>query len=119
MITENNYNNEQETIIPAVEPTLETVHASGTEPSDTIKPIGLAIASMVCGILSVLCCFKIIKLILAIIAVIFGGVALKKRHRGRGMAIAGLICGLLALILFVILILYGAAVGSALLYELS
>jgi hypothetical protein len=62
---------------------------------------GLAIASMVLGILAVLtgCCAPFfITIILAVPSLIFAGVALKGNKRGRGMAIAGLACSLVSLI---------------------
>ncbi len=71
---------------------------------------GLAIASMVLGIIALcLVCFWPISLILSILAITFGAIHLKKVsgmavQPGKGMAIAGLVCGLivpaLAAILF-------------------
>lgn len=117
MTVDNNFNTEAETILSPIDPVTE---ASASNTINSNQPIGLSVASMVCGILSVvLCCSKTIALILSLIAVILGGVALKKQHRGRGMAIAGVTCGIIALIIYVILLLYGVLLGSALLYELS
>lgn len=70
---------------------------------------GIAIASMILGILSIVfsCCYGI-GLILAIIGLILGGVALKQQRPGRGMAIAGVvtsILGLLPLIFWILLLL--------------
>jgi hypothetical protein len=62
---------------------------------------GLAIASMVCGIVSILFCY--VHAIVAIPAVICGHMALKRINdspvpmAGRGMAIAGLVTGYIAL----------------------
>ena len=63
----------------------------------------LAIASMVCGILSILLCY--VHAVAAIPAVICGHMALKKIREsefpmaGRGMAIAGLVTGYLGLLI--------------------
>ncbi|MDB4816971.1 GYF domain-containing protein [bacterium] len=60
---------------------------------------GLAIASMVCGILSIILCY--VNAIVGIPAVICGHMAMKRikasqgQIAGKGMAIAGLICGYL------------------------
>lgn len=90
---------------PAAAPTRPQAPAgavwTGAPPSQ-----GLAIASMVCGIIAVLsCCLWCLSGPLAIVAVVMGHVALSKakaepaRHGGRSMAKAGLITGYLALVL--------------------
>ena len=58
------------------------------------KPVGLGVASMVCGILSLVlsCCVPYLPLILALVAVVLGAMGIKK-NAGKGMAIAGTICG--------------------------
>lgn len=62
---------------------------------------GLAVASLVCGILSIFMCY--INALVAIPAVICGHMALKQIHNspvpmaGRGMAIAGLVTGYIGL----------------------
>ncbi|MEZ5171609.1 MAG: DUF4190 domain-containing protein [Acidimicrobiia bacterium] len=69
---------------------------------------GLAVASMVLGIIGVVMWVFVIPQILAII---FGGVALRQLNRpenirtGRGMAIAGLVLGIVSLVLLVIFII--------------
>jgi len=71
---------------------------------------GLAIASLVCGILSlVLFWAPWLGFILGIIAIVFGGVALRQTGRepnieGRGMAIAGLVCGIVGIAGWLIII---------------
>ena len=57
---------------------------------------GMAIASMVLGILGlVFWCVPILNLILAVLALIFGIVIKKKKSAGKGMGIAGFVCGIL------------------------
>lgn len=73
---------------------------------------GMAIASLVLGILGLF----IFGFIAGILAIIFGGIALKRikanpDQPGRGLAIAGLILGIIDVALLLILI---AAVGAAL-----
>lgn len=80
----------------------------GVEPST-----GLAIGSLVCGILSIpgaCCCYGGIPL--GIAAGVMGGIAMSRaknlpyHYGGRGMAIGGLVCGLVgAIITFVLLAL--------------
>lgn len=61
---------------------------------------GFAIAGMVCGILSILCCsWMFFDFLLAIPGLIFSIVALVKNYDGKGMAVAGLICSTIGLFL--------------------
>ena len=75
---------------------------------------GLAIASMVCGILSiVLCCFTYVSVILSVVAIVLGIVSKKKTTEGSGMALAGIITGAAALLITVFILILGAAMGAA------
>ena len=57
---------------------------------------GMAIASMVLGILGlVFWCVPILNLIFAVLALIFGIVVMHKKSAGKGMGIAGFVCGIL------------------------
>lgn len=99
------------------------------EPSVPAQPVvaaaqpnqskGLAITSLVFGILGFLTGFLGIGILLGLVAVILGVIALAKHSAGKGMAIAGLITGGLALlfggIIFAIsLSSYGAIQDKAL-----
>ncbi len=70
------------------------------------KGIGLSIAALVCGILSILCCCVLggLGLIFAIPAVILGIIALNKKAAGKGMAVAGTICGGIGVVLCIVCI---------------
>lgn len=74
-----------------------------------VPQCGLAIASMICGIVSLLTCY--VHGLAAIPAVICGHMAIKKIREsqppmgGRGMAIAGLVMGYLGLLLQITMIL--------------
>lgn len=69
---------------------------------------GLAVASLILGILAiVLACFGVAGIICGILAVIMGGVALASKKSGKGMAIAGLVCGLISLVPAIIVISAG------------
>ena len=86
-------------------------------------PKGMAIGSMVTGIISVagLCIpyINFASLILGIIAAILGGVALKKIQRGeaggKGQAITGLVLGIIVCALAAIGIIMFFAVGATML----
>lgn len=77
---------------------------------------GLAIASMVLGIVALVlsCCFYYISIPCAIIGVILAAVSLGGKKAGKGMAIAGLVCSILSLIPAAIVISTGAALISSL-----
>lgn len=72
-----------------------------SQPGSTVS--GLAVASLVCGILA----FFIFGVVLGILAIIFGGVALSKIRKnpemsGRGMAVAGLVLGIVSTVVTLI-----------------
>jgi hypothetical protein len=77
---------------------------------------GLAIASMVLGIVALVlsCCFYYISIPCAIVGVILGAVALSKKTAGKGMAIAGLVCSIISIIPAVLVIIGGASLMSSL-----
>ena len=75
---------------------------------------GQAIASMVCGIVSlVICCLWFVSGPLAIVAVALGHAAISKakndptRFGGKGMARAGLITGYVGLVFATVMLLFG------------
>ena len=64
---------------------------------------GMAIASMVCGSVSVvICCGEYVSIPLGSIAVVLGVLSIKKGQGGKGMAIAGIVCGGVALAFIVV-----------------
>lgn len=75
---------------------------------------GLAIGSLVCGILSCVCCFSFIT---GPAALIMGFMAKKKADEdpanfgGRGLALGGMITGALGLVLFVVLVIIQVLFG--------
>ena len=82
------------------------------------KMIGFAIASLILGILSVLCCCCTgVSALFGIVGVILGVVTLVKKFAGKGCAIAGIICSSVA-ILSAIVSLILALSGSASLTEM-
>lgn len=75
--------------------------------------IGFAIASLVCGILSLLCCcLDLFSPILAIAAIVLGIITLCFKYDGKGMAIAGISTGGVALVIRVIFVVIAIASGS-------
>lgn len=80
------------------------------------KSSGLAIASLVLGIIGLVlsCCVPYVPLLLALLAVVLGGVSLAKKQGGKGMSIAGLICGIITLIPSILVVIYGAALMAEL-----
>lgn len=69
---------------------------------------GLAIASMVLGIVSLcISCIPIVAIICSILGLVFGCISLRGNKPGRGMAIAGIITSIVSIILMIIfLIIY-------------
>lgn len=79
------------------------------EPQQNNNSSGMAIASMILGIVAiVVVCIRfpigmIISIVSAIVAIVLG-VMHNKRNSKSGMAIAGIVCGIVALVLAVILV---------------
>lgn len=71
---------------------------TGTSPSSQApkkQNNGFAIASMVLGIISVLCCcIDYVSIVIAVIAIVFFAVDRKTNGKSSGMAIAGLVLGI-------------------------
>jgi Domain of unknown function (DUF4190) len=71
---------------------------------------GLAIASLVCGIIGIF----IFNIILGPLAIIFGGIGLSRANRGagrRGLSIAGITLGIIDVVLFFIVLAIAAHHG--------
>lgn len=91
----------------------------GYAPVKPKKPlIGISIASMVLGILSLCCCcwsFRwtmIVPIAFAITGIVLGAIAISKDYAGRGMAIAGVACSIIyiaLLLIFYIMLFSGVA----------
>jgi hypothetical protein len=77
------------------------------------KAAGLAVASMVLGIVSFF--FGWLYLVPCVLAIIFGGVSLRQIKQrnlgGKGMAIAGLTCGIITTSIYGLIFL--AAIGAS------
>lgn len=86
----------------------EVVENRNTQGSKKEDRKGLAIAAMVLGIVSIVfCCVYWVSIICAILAIIFGIVAIKSS--GKGMAISGIVTGSIGIFisLFVTIFLIG------------
>ncbi|MDA7531697.1 GYF domain-containing protein [Akkermansiaceae bacterium] len=95
-------------------PPVEGVEGASYTPGPSLPVTnGLAIASMICGILSLVFFCFCGGLFLGIPAVICGHLSLNQLNalgnsqQGRGMAIAGLICGYLGIAILIIMMLGG------------
>lgn len=83
------------------EPTSQIPQALEPQQTPAVPPVadrnGLAIASMVLGILSIVFVW-FLGFILGILAIIFGGLSVRRTTK-RGLAITGLVTGIVALVL--------------------
>lgn len=81
-------------------------------PVNSAKPSGMAIASMVLGICSILFCAGVFTgLICAILAIVFASKAAKQAPQGnlnpnRGFVKAGKICGIIGLVLSILFVVF-------------
>ncbi len=83
---------------PAAQFTNAPAVGRGTYVARPKPPVGLAITSMVCGILSLFpgcpCCMMMpLGFVIGTVAVIPGAISLAKKRGGRGMAITGVVTG--------------------------
>lgn len=80
------------------------------------KSSGLAIASMVLGIVALClsCCFYYVSLPCAVVGVILAAVSLKGDNGGKGMAITGLVTSIVSLVPAIITIVLGSSLLASL-----
>ncbi len=74
----------------------------GTYVATPKPPAGLAVTSMVCGIVSLLgcpCCIAPLGIVIGTVAVVLGAISLAKKRGGRGMAIAGVVTGAVGIVI--------------------
>ncbi|NMB30561.1 MAG: DUF4190 domain-containing protein [Clostridiales bacterium] len=69
---------------------------------------GMAIASLVLGIVSIVtCCWWQVSVVVAIVGLVLGILHNKKQTTGRGMAIAGIVLSIVGLAISIIIIVLG------------
>lgn len=74
---------------------------------------GFGIASMVCGILSIVaCCIDFAPFILGVVAIVLGIIQIVKNEK-KGMAIAGIVCGVVGIVLYALILVAGFAMLGA------
>ena len=111
---------EETAIVPAGQPweekrgqrgeDLQGQEPAGYRPGDN----PMAMASMVCGILSIVfCCGSWISWILSIVAIVLGAVSISKGRRGKGMAMAGIITGAVGIVLSILILIVAGIMGAA------
>jgi len=105
--TSNPYQNTGSAYTPPPQYANNTYANSGNQAvnqaSNQASNQGLAIASMVCGIVSFVCCLSIIA---SIPGLILGIISLTKQQGGRGMAIAGVVLCAISIVFSVIYIIF-------------
>ena len=85
--------------------------------------VGLAIASLISGIVSLLLVCGIsawwLGVVAALLGIVFGAVALGKHMGGKGMAIGGLVCSIVALVLELLVLLVGIGIFAMIFSAMS
>lgn len=78
------------------------------------EPMGFAIAGMVLGIVSIMCCCSpFVGGVTGVLGLIFSIMVLVQKRPGRGMAIAGVICAAIGLVLLVAMLVFAAVVDDS------
>ncbi len=89
---------------------LAQMHSQSTESAS-----GFAIAGMICGILSIVCCCAwYISGILGILGLVFSIMVIVRNLPGKGLAIAGVICAAIGLILAIGLLVFALSLDRGL-----
>ncbi len=89
---------------------LAQMHSQSTESAS-----GFAIAGMICGILSIVCCCAwYISGILGILGLVFSIMVLVRNLPGKGLAIAGVICAAIGIILAIGLLVFALSLDRGL-----
>lgn len=100
-----NYNNYQNNGYNNMNGTSGQQYYYGNEPA-TETPSGMAVAGLVLGILSMLCCcIWYVSAILGILALVFSIITVAKNKPGKGMAIAGIVCGAIGLLISIVIVI--------------
>ncbi len=110
-----NFENEVENV---VENEVENVEVTAN-PAPEKKTDGLAIASLVLGILSIIlvCCNTYAAIIAGIVSIVLA--ILSKKNNGKsGMSTAGLICSIVGIVLAIVMIIL-AIIGLAFLQSIG
>ena len=104
--------------VPAQQPIVVNV----VTPSAQVPLSGLAVTSMVLGIVGLVLAFipfiNFFAVVLGLLAVVLGIIAIVQadgvKHRGRGMGVAGLVLGVITgIIVFLMLVVFAVAVNSS------
>lgn len=96
---------------PVYSSTSQTQYYTGEDAAKTSGGnIGVSIASLICGILALLCCCATyFSIILSIAAIVLGIIAIVKKYDGMGMAIAGIAVGGVAIVFCILMVVIAAS----------
>lgn len=84
----------------------------GQQPQQEQGGQALAIAGMVLGIISLVCCCTgYIALVIGIVGFVLSLISLIQKKPGKGMAIAGIICSAIAIVMLVVLMAIGSSIS--------
>lgn len=98
----------------------ETTNSNNTTVAKTSHGKGFAITSMVCGIVSIVCCCATgLAVILAILALVFGIIAIVKKYPAKGMAIAGVVTGAVGVLAAIIVYISVISVANSILDSIN
>ena len=82
--------------------------------SDNNGSMVFAIISLICGILSIICCcIGWFGLVLSITAIVLGILSINNQEDAKGMAIAGIVCGSVGLLIALVIVIINATLSVA------
>jgi hypothetical protein len=96
---------------PTPQPATVKPVIAPVSPSQPTSPQGLAIATLIIGVIAFLTGFLGIGVLLGVVAIILGAISLGRHHNGKAMAIIGIVLGVIAIVVggFIFLLLLGAS----------
>lgn len=117
--SQNNYNNSYDSNSAYSSYGQNQYYAAEDTGKVTGGNIGVSIASLVCGIFSIICCCaSYFALALAIAAIVLGIISIVKKYDGQGMAIAGIATGGVGIVISIVaLVIAFASYGTGNLME--
>ncbi|MCD7826878.1 MAG: DUF4190 domain-containing protein, partial [Clostridiaceae bacterium] len=93
------------------QPNMDQQYYGQMPRNNTLNNQGFAIAGMVLGILSIVCCCSWFGLIFGIVGFVLSMISLQQHRPGKSMATAGVVCSAVGVVIFIILLIASANSG--------
>lgn len=97
----------------APKPNFTQAESMGSVPDNDQPGRVYAIISLICGIVSVVCCCACwLPIVCGVAAVVFGIISLNKQPHGNTMAVVGIVCGSVGALIGLVMVVIGGILGA-------